>query len=387
MPAIAELPSGTVTFLFTDVEGSTRLLKQLGEAYGDVLAAHQSILRDAFAHSNGLEIDTQGDSFFVAFRRAKDAVGAAVDGQRRLAAYPWPDGAELRVRMGVHTGEPVVGPERYVGLAVHRAARVMAAGHGGQILLTSATRELVEDDLGDGMSLRDLGEHHLKDLDRPERLFQVVAEGLASEFPPLRTQDAPTAYSGLEEELAAAAQAIVSPRRVSRRMLVAGVSAGVILAAAVLAVVLFSGGGGAKADLLVEANSAVAVDAASGQASLARFASVQAPYALRRGRARSGSRTEARAPFRRIDPATKAVVQTIDVGSGVAGIAVGDGAVWVTNASDGTLLRINVDTNTVVKTIRVCKARAASPTAQGPFGSQRSTITQSPALIPRRTES
>ena len=148
--AKAELPSGTVTFLFTDVEGSTRLLKQLGERYGDVLAAHQSILREAFAESNGQEIDTQGDSFFVAFRRAKDAVAAAVEGQRRLAAHPWPDGAELRVRMGVHTGEPVVGPERYVGLAVHRAARVMAAGHGGQILMTSATRELVEDDLGGG---------------------------------------------------------------------------------------------------------------------------------------------------------------------------------------------------------------------------------------------
>ena len=229
---MVELPSGTVTFLFTDVEGSTRLLKQLGEGYGDVLAAHQSILREAFANSNGQEIDTQGDSFFVAFSRAKDAVAAAVDGQRRLAAYPWPEGAELRVRMGVHTGEPVVGPERYVGLAVHRAARVMAAGHGGQILLTSVTRELVEDDLEAGMSLRDLDEHRLKDLDRPERLFQVVAEGLASEFPPLRTEDAPTAYSGLEEELAAAAQAIVSPPRVSRRTLVAGVSAAVIVAAA-----------------------------------------------------------------------------------------------------------------------------------------------------------
>ena len=316
-------------------------------------------MREAFADSNGLEIDTQGDSFFVAFRRAKDAVAAAVDGQRRLAAHPWPDGAELRVRMGVHTGEPVVGPERYVGLAVHRAARVMAAGHGGQILLTSATRELVEDDLGAGMSLRDLAEHQLKDLDRPERLFQVVADGLASEFPPLRTQDAPTAYSGLEEDLAAAAEAIVSPRRVSRRVLVAGVSAGVILAAAVIAVVVFSGGGGAKADLHVEAELGGRDRRRHGQARWRRFRSARVPYASRRGRARSGSRTGAQDTVSRIDPVTKAVVQTIDVGSGPTGIAVGNGAVWVANASEGTLSRINVDTNTVVQTI---------PGLQGPRG-------------------
>jgi class 3 adenylate cyclase len=127
----AERPTGTVTFLFTDIEGSTQLLKQLRDAYATALADHQRIVRDALTANDGWEIDTQGDSFFAAFRRAKDAVGAAVDIQRALAAHEWPENADLRVRMGIHTGEPAVGGERYVGLGVHRAARIAAAGHGG----------------------------------------------------------------------------------------------------------------------------------------------------------------------------------------------------------------------------------------------------------------
>ena len=358
MPRVAELPSGTVTFLFTDVEGSTRLLKELGEGYGDVLAAHQSILREAFADSNGQEIDTQGDSFFVAFRRAKDAVAAAVDGQRRLGTHPWPDGAELRVRMGVHTGEPVVGPERYVGLAVHRAARVMAAGHGGQILLTSATRELVEDDLGAGMTLRDLAEHRLKDLDRPEHLFQVVADGLVSEFPPLRTEDAPTAYSGLEEELVATAEArIAYRRRDSRRLLLLG-GAATVVAVAAAGVLVLRGSGGATSDPRIAPNSAVAVDADTGKV----VASVPVGSGPVRAAAGEGALwvTNANAgTVARIDPLKHVVMQTIDVGSGPAGIAVGAGAVWVTNASDGTLSRISAAANRVVATI---------PLRQGPRG-------------------
>src|SRR6266508_417786 len=143
---VAELPTGTVTFLFTDVEGSTALLKQLRDRYGEAMSEHQRILRAAFDEAGGREVDTQGDSFFVAFRRAKDAVAAAVTAQRALAEHRWPDGADLRVRMGIHTGEPAVGEERYLGLAVHRAARIGAAGHGGQILLSQATRELLRDD-------------------------------------------------------------------------------------------------------------------------------------------------------------------------------------------------------------------------------------------------
>jgi signal transduction histidine kinase len=180
-----ELPHGTVTFLFTDIEGSTRLLKQLGENYADALAEHQRILRKAFEEYGGHEIDSQGDSFFVAFRRAKDAVTAAVACQRRLRTYAWPEGIGLWVRMGIHTGEPTAAGERYVGLGVHRAARISAAGHGGQVLVSQTTRELLRDDPVRGVVLRDLGEHQLKDLDEPERLYQLVATGLLDEFPPL----------------------------------------------------------------------------------------------------------------------------------------------------------------------------------------------------------
>jgi alpha-glucoside transport system substrate-binding protein len=182
---MATLPAGTVSFLFTDVEGSTRLVKQLGAGYAEVLADHQRILRECFEAHGGREVDTQGDSFFVAFTRAGDAIASAIDGQLALQSHDWPDGADVRVRMGVHSGEPRASGERYVGFGVHRAARVAAAGHGGQILVSNATRELVEGELEPRARLRDLGVYRLKDLDRPERLFQVEAEGLRSTFPAL----------------------------------------------------------------------------------------------------------------------------------------------------------------------------------------------------------
>jgi class 3 adenylate cyclase len=184
---VRQLPTGTVTFLFTDIEGSTRLLKRLGARYSDLLDQHHGLLRKVFAEFHGREVDTQGDALFVAFPRAKDAVASAVAAQQALASHAWPDDADVRVRMGLHTGEPIVGTDRYVGLGVHMAARVCSAGHGGQILLSSVTRALVEDELPEGTSLRDLGEHVLKDLERPERLFQVAVEGLPQRFPPLKT--------------------------------------------------------------------------------------------------------------------------------------------------------------------------------------------------------
>jgi class 3 adenylate cyclase len=168
------LPTGTVTFLFTDIEGSTRLLRRLGERYAEVVGRHDRLVRAACADHGGREISTQGDAFFVAFERARDAVAAAVQVQRALAAEQWPEGAGVRVRMGLHTGEPVVGATDYIGLAVHRAARICALGHGGQILLSGATREVLEDDLQPAIAFRDLGEQRLKDFDRPEHLFQVV---------------------------------------------------------------------------------------------------------------------------------------------------------------------------------------------------------------------
>jgi class 3 adenylate cyclase len=173
--------------MFTDIEGSTSLLKTLGrDQYGELLADHQRLLRNVFADCRGEEIETQGDAFFVAFRSASDAVAAAITAQRVLAAHAWPDANQVRVRIGVHSGEAAAAGERYLGLSVHRAARVGAAGHGGQVLLSSSTRELVEDDLPDGVSLRDLGSYRLKDIDRPERLSQLVIEGLPSEFPALK---------------------------------------------------------------------------------------------------------------------------------------------------------------------------------------------------------
>ena len=164
-----ELPSGTVTFLFTDIEGSTRLLHELGDAYADALAEHRRVLRDAFARHDGVEVDTQGDSFFVAFSRASDALAAAREAQAALNGPVW-------VRMGLHTGEPLVTDEGYVGIDVHRAARIAAAGHGGQVLVSQSTRDLVGAD-----GLRDLGEHRLKDLTAPERIYQLGGD----DFPPL----------------------------------------------------------------------------------------------------------------------------------------------------------------------------------------------------------
>ncbi len=181
----AELPSGTVTFLFSDVEGSTRLLTRLRGRYPEVLAEHQRLLRAAFDEHDGREVHTEGDAFFVAFVRASDAIAAAVSAQRSLAAQRWPEGVDVRVRIGVHTGQAEVRQDDYVGLDVHRAARICAAGHGGQVLISSSTRELVADALPSDVALRDLGTHRLKDLDRPEQLFQLVVGDLPADFPAL----------------------------------------------------------------------------------------------------------------------------------------------------------------------------------------------------------
>jgi class 3 adenylate cyclase/catechol 2,3-dioxygenase-like lactoylglutathione lyase family enzyme len=180
------LPAGTVTFLFSDVEGSTDLARRLGERYAEVLAEHLSVLRTAVDDAGGHEIDTQGDSLFAAFPRAKQAAHAAVAAQRALAEREWPDGGEPRVRMGLHTGEAAVTDDRYLGVAVHHAARVCSAGHGGQVLLSQSTAAVLEDDPLDGMELCELGYHRLKDFKQPERIFQLVIPGLRAEFPALR---------------------------------------------------------------------------------------------------------------------------------------------------------------------------------------------------------
>src|SRR5215207_5584023 len=191
---VSELPSGTVTLLFTDIEGSTRLLEEVGEGYAELLGGHRQVLRDSFARHGGVEFGTEGDAVFAAFAGAAGAVAAAADAQRALAGGP------VRVRFGIYTGEPTVTDHDYVGLDVHRTARIAAAGHGGQIVLSEATQALLDDEL----ELRDLGEHRLKDISTPVRLFQVGR----NHFPPLRTLSGghlplePVALVGRRQEVA-----------------------------------------------------------------------------------------------------------------------------------------------------------------------------------------
>jgi class 3 adenylate cyclase/tetratricopeptide (TPR) repeat protein len=186
------LPTGTLTLLFTDIEGSTQLLKRLGARYGELLAEHRQILRRAAQDHGGEEVDNQGDSFLFAFRRADGAAKAAIAAQRALAAHEWPEASKVRVRMGIHTAEPSASDEGYFGLGVHRAARIMAAAHGGQMLVSLAASSVLEDAELDGAHLRDLGEYWLKDLDRPERLYQLEAFGLHTIFPSVAGQRSPS---------------------------------------------------------------------------------------------------------------------------------------------------------------------------------------------------
>ena len=215
------LPTGTVTLLFADIEGSTRLLQQLGNRYSRVLVEYRQVLRSACQQWNGHEVDTQGDAFFVAFVRAIDAISAAVDVQRNLAAHSWPEGATVRARIGLHTGEPSVAAEGYVGLDVHYAARIMSAGYGGQVLLSQTVHDLVEHDLPEDVSLRDLGEHRLKDVEYSSHIFQLVIVDLPADFPPLKTLSARSSYPnnlpvmpnpliGREQDIAAVQQLLRS---------------------------------------------------------------------------------------------------------------------------------------------------------------------------------
>jgi YVTN family beta-propeller protein len=357
---VAELPRGTITFLFTDIEGSTRLLKQLGEAYGTARADHNRILRVAFAEHDGQEIDTQGDAFFVAFRRAKDAVAAAADAQRALAAHEWPDGAELRVRMGMHTGEPSVSEDGYLGLGVHRAARICSAGHGGQVLLSQATVALLEDEELPGVELRDLGPHQLKDLDRAERIHQLVLEGLPDSFPPLKAPqsqpEAATPFEGREGELAEAAQAAVAPQPWYRRRVSMLAIAGLIVAGLIAGgLVLFTGGSHALAR--IDSDSAGLIDAKTNDIKQ-QIAVGSDPGAITVG---AGSVWVAAGDgtISRIDPGANLVTQTFPLDNTPGGIAFGDGAVWVATNEDRRVHRISPSTN---------KVGTGIPVGNGPSG-------------------
>jgi predicted ATPase/class 3 adenylate cyclase len=221
---VRQLPSGTVTLVFSDVEASTRLLQELGrERYVRALAAHREILRKSFAAHGGVEVEMQGDSFHFAFPFARDAVAAAAAAQQALAEHEW-EVEPVRVRMGLHTGEPMEADGLYAGLDVHRAARVMSAGHGGQVLVSERTAGLVSDELPEATALRDLGEHRLKDLSLPQRLYDLVVEGLPADFPPPKTLEnrptnlpvQPTPLIGRERELA---ELLTTVRRPDVRLL------------------------------------------------------------------------------------------------------------------------------------------------------------------------
>jgi predicted ATPase/class 3 adenylate cyclase len=209
---VRDLPTGTVTLLFTDIEGSTQLLQRLGDEYGEVLTSSRALLRRVFQEQGGQEVDTQGDALFAVFARAGDALSAAVAAELAISSTQWPQDVAVHVRMGLHTGEPSRVPEGYVGLDVHRAARIMAAAHGGQVLLSQTTHDLVAPQRSEetAVSLRDLGEHRLKDFDQPMHLYQVIVPGLPADFPPLRTLHGrggtlpapPTSLVGRDDEVA-----------------------------------------------------------------------------------------------------------------------------------------------------------------------------------------
>ena len=286
---MADLPSGAVTFVFTDIEGSTRLVRRLRERYPEVLAEHQRLLREAFSAHGGHEIDTQGDAFFYAFRSAHEAVLAAVEGQRALSGYPWPDETEVKVRMGVHTGQAAPVNGRYTGLAVHRAARICAAGHGGQILVSQATQSLLEDEEEDlAVRMRDLGDQRLKDIERPVRLYQVAAPGLPTEFPPPRSEAPPTE----------ALEATIALPVWRRRPVIVAVA---LLLLAVIAAALFVATRDTKSGLSGVRPNHVGI----------------------------------------IDPKTNEIVDEVQVGIRPGPIAVGGGAVWVGNLDERTLTKVD----------------------------------------------
>ncbi|MGH2557043.1 MAG: ATP-binding protein, partial [Actinomycetota bacterium] len=213
-----DLPTGTVTFLFTDIEGSTRLLHELRDEYGRVQDDHAEIMRKTIAEGDGVEIRTEGDSFFAVFPTPAGALRTAVDAQRSLAGHEWPHGSALRVRMGMHTGEGVLGGDDYLGIDVNLAARITAAANGGQVLLSGTTRALVERSLPDAVTLRDLGSHRLKDFDHAQRLHDVVIGHLPADFPPPRTLEVPTnlpaqrtSFVGREREVSRVKELLQGP--------------------------------------------------------------------------------------------------------------------------------------------------------------------------------
>jgi YVTN family beta-propeller protein len=338
---MADLPSGAITFLFTDIEGSTQLLKQLRERYSEVLAEHQRLLRAAFAVHGGHEVDTQGDSFFVAFASAREALLAAVEGQLALLSHSWPDDVQVKVRMGLHTGHAVAAEGRYTGLAVHRAARIGAAGHGGQILVSQATQTLLEDEEEDlHIFLRDLDEQRLKDLDRPVRLYQAVAAGLSESFPPLRG----------EAELPAAAEAALRPPLWRRPAVLAAAAVALTLVAVAAFLATRDSTGGLSG---VQPNHLGLIDPGTNEIV------AEVPVGIRPGPVAAGAGSiwvgnlEDRT-LTRVDSVQRTTTATISLDRRTpTGVAVGEGAVWIAHGRLGQLSRVDPQFDQLAETIDV----------------------------------
>jgi YVTN family beta-propeller protein len=335
-----DLPRGTVTFLFTDIEGSTRLLRENRPSYGEILARHARILRTVFETHGGWEVDTQGDSFFAAFRTARDAVEAAAAAHQALVAHPWPGGAEPKVRMGMHTGEPVISGDRYVGLAVHRAARICAAAHGGQVLLSSTTCSLLADELVADSGLSDLGEHRLKDFDQPERIFQLVVDGLPSAFPPPRTEqptDLPAAMDGSRISRAPWRRAL----REQRLWLL--LALGLLVIVPLLAVIAARSGGSASE---VPARSVAVIDAGTDEVTgSVPLASSAGPIVASGGAVWTASPDDR--TLVQIDPQTLEVIGRTGVGIAARSLASGEGMLWVAGGASGTIVQFLPGTDDV----------------------------------------
>jgi YVTN family beta-propeller protein len=353
---MAEMPRGAVTFLFTDIEGSTRLVKQLRESYGEVLDEHQRLLREAFEAHRGYEVDTQGDSFFIAFSSARDALLAAVEGQLALLNHPWPDGVRIKVRMGLHTGQAVVSGGRYTGLAVHRAARIGATGQGGQILVSQATQTLVEDEEEDlHIHLQDLGEQRVKDLDRPVRLYQANADGLPAEFAPPRP-------------------APESPLPFWRRRAVLGAAA-LVLGALVLAVIAAAFLNGGSGSVPVVPNSVAVIDPETNRVvkDIPNVGTRPGPVTHGAGSIWVGNLGADRT-VTRIDSTRRSIVRTIDVHNLTpTGLAFGFGVLWVAHGITGQLSRIDPQFNKASDPVKV-----ADPAA---FGSANGNVAVDPGSV------
>lgn len=290
---VASLPRGTVTLVFTDVEGSTELLRALGRSvYSDTLDQHRTILREVFGVRGGVEVEVQGDSSFFAFPYARDAAVAAAEVQRALHGHEWP-AAPMLIRIGIHTGEPDVNGAAYTGLDVHRAARVMSIGHGGQVLLTARTTDLVEDELGSDVTVEPLGAYRLKDFDRPEQIAQLAVAGLPTTFPPVRAERVESPPFAAPEGRPRAGRLRRSRRRIAW---ITAVAAATAAAAAIVLLALRHSSSGPATNAVVA-----------------------------------------------IDPKRASVTQRIRVGNAPVAVAVGAGGVWVLNSRDATLTQIAPD--------------------------------------------